>query len=355
MNEKRLNTLRRRLRERNLEGLLVKGEANIYYLCGFSGVDSLLLVTPDELFLITDFRYVEEAKHEAPGVEIVRRRGTLITAAATKARRLRFKKIAFEAHFFTYSDFQALTAKEKRRFVPVTGLVEGLREQKDAEEIKMIKRSSRIAQAAFMRLKQIIEPGATEKEIADELEMLLRREGASESAFPIIVAAGKRASLPHARPGEHRIGENEAVLIDWGAKFNFYNSDLTRIVFMGKISSKMRGVYETVLEAQHRAIKAIRPGVEMKEVDRAAREHIASCGLGKRFGHGLGHGVGLQVHEAPAIGPKVKGRLRVGMVFTVEPAVYIPNWGGVRIEDMVRVTRSGCEVLSRLPKGLGDI
>jgi len=263
--------------------------------------------------------------------------------------------VAFEANFFTYSDFEALTSRDKRRFLPVVGLVEGLRERKDAGEIKMIKTATATAERAFLRLKQIIEPGATEKEVADELEMLLRREGAGESSFPIIVAAGKRASLPHARPGEHRIRENEAVLIDWGARFNFYNSDLTRVIFMGKISKKMRRVYETVLEAQRRAIDVIRPGVEIKEVDRAAREYIVSQGFGLRFGHGLGHGIGLEVHEAPTIGPKSKGRLRVGMVFTVEPAVYIPGWGGVRIEDMVRLTRTGCEVISRLSKGLENI
>jgi Xaa-Pro aminopeptidase len=355
MKEKRLKALRKSLRERNLEGLLVKAEANIYYLSGFSGQNSLLLVTLDGLFLITDFRYVEEASKEAPEAQVVRRLGPLSVAAAQKVSKLKLKKVAFEADFFTYSDFQALTARDKKRFVPVIGLVEKLRERKDAQEIKIIKRSLTIAQSAFTRLKQIIEPGATEKEIADELEMLLRREGASASSFPIIVAAGKRASLPHARPGEHRIGEKDAVLIDWGAKFNFYNSDLTRIVFMGRISKKMRRVYETVLEAQHRAIQAIKPGVEIKEVDRAAREHICSCGLGQRFGHGLGHGLGLEIHEAPAVSPKAKGRLKAGMVFSVEPAVYIPNWGGVRIEDMVRVTRSGCEVLSNLPQGLGDI
>jgi len=355
MKETRLKALRKRLREEGLEGLLVKGEANIYYLSGFSGQDSLLFVTPDDLFLITDFRYVEEASKEAPEAKIVRRRGSLLGAAASKARRLRLKRVAFEANFFTYGDFKALTSRNKRRFVPAVGLVERLRERKDAEEIKMIKTSTSIAERAFIRLKQIIEPGATEKEIADELEMLLRREGAEGSSFPIIVAAGKRASLPHARPGEHPIGKNEALLIDWGARFNFYNSDLTRAIFMGKISKKMRRMYEIVLEAGRRAIDAIKPGVEIKEVDRAAREYIASQGFGLRFGHGLGHGVGLEVHEAPTVGPKSKGRLRVGMVFTVEPAVYIPNWGGVRIEDTVRLTQRGCEVLSRLPKGLENI
>jgi len=355
MNEKRLKALRNRLREEGLEGLLVKGEANIYYLSGFSGQDSLLLVTPDELFLITDFRFVEEAREEAPEAKIVRRRGSLFGAAATKARRLKLKRVGFEANFFSYGDFELLTSKDKRRFVPVVGLVEGLRQRKDAGEIKMIKTATAAAERALLRLKQIIHPGATEKEIADELEMLLRREGAGGSSFPIVVATGKRASLPHARPSEHRIRENEAVLVDWGARFNFYNSDLTRLIFMGKISKKMRRVYETVLEAQRRAIETIRPGAEIKEVDRAAREYIVSQGFGSRFGHGLGHGIGLEVHEAPTIGPKSKGRLRVGMVFTVEPAVYIPGWGGVRIEDMVRLTRTGCEVISRLPRGFENI
>jgi len=238
--------------------------------------------------------------------------------------------------------------------ISTSGLVEGLREIKDAEEVEEIRRAIWYAEKGFAVLRATLSSDRTEREVAYELENQLRKFGATGCSFPPIIAVGARSALPHARPTDQKIGEGDFVLVDWGAQGRLYKSDLTRILTTGRISPKLERVYGVVLKAQLSAIDAIRPGVTAAEVDQVARQSIAEAGFGARFGHSLGHGIGLDIHEAPRLGANQNRPLRPGMVVTVEPGVYLPGWGGVRIEDDVLVTKNGHEVLTSVPKSLED-
>ncbi len=236
-----------------------------------------------------------------------------------------------------------------------SGLVEELRVVKDKEEIAEICLAARYAEKGFAVLRATLRPERTEKEVADELENQMRLFGAKGCSFPSIVAVGARAALPHARPTSQRIGEADFVLVDWGATAQQYKSDLTRVLVTGKISPKLERMYQVVLNAQKRAIAAVRPGLKGRDVDAVARGIIAKAGFGRYFGHGLGHGLGLDIHEAPRLAAASEQILKPGMVVTVEPGVYLPGWGGVRIEDDVLVTKTGCEVLTDVPKELDEV
>jgi Xaa-Pro aminopeptidase len=242
-----------------------------------------------------------------------------------------------------------------RALVQTTGLVESIREIKDEGEVAEIREAIRIAQRAFGVTRASLRLGQTEKEVADELEHQVRLFGGVCGAFPSIVGVGPRAALPHGRPvKDSRIGDFDFVLIDWGARGRLYHSDLTRVLVTGKLSPQLQNVYGVVLSAQRAAIAAIRPGAIMKEVDGAARSVIDKAGYKEAFGHSLGHGIGLAVHEQPRLAPDQDRKLAAGMVVTVEPGVYLPGWGGVRIEDDVLVTADGCEVLTSVAKELEE-
>jgi Xaa-Pro aminopeptidase len=263
------------------------------------------------------------------------------------------RSVAFEADEMTVAWREHLGKKLKNvEFKPTSGLVEQLRMIKDAGEIEAIRDAIACAHRAFDVVRASLRPEQTEKQVADAMEYQVRLFDGDCTSFTPIIAVGHRAALPHYRPAKVRISESEFVLIDWGARVSGYVSDLTRILVTGKISPKLHKVYGVVAKAQALAIAAIKHGALLKEVDAAARGHIESCGFGKQFGHGLGHGIGMQVHEAPRMGPLEEAKLQAGMVVTVEPGVYIPGWGGVRLEDDVLVTRTGAEVLSRGPQEL---
>jgi Xaa-Pro aminopeptidase len=265
-------------------------------------------------------------------------------------------RLGIEGDSMTVSLRDRLVNKlSKIEITATSGLVEKLREIKDKSEIARLRQAVLQAEEAFDVLRATLQPEMTEKETADELEHLCRLFGAKEASFPTIVAVGDRAALPHAVPTERRIGEAPFVLIDWGASEGLYRSDLTRVLVTGKISPKFERVYNVVLEAQAEAIAAIRPGVLAHDVDQVARTVITKAGYGRRFRHGLGHGLGILVHEAPRLSVKSQTILTPGMVVTVEPGIYVPGWGGVRIEDDVLVTRTGCEVLTHVPKRLEDV
>jgi Xaa-Pro aminopeptidase len=234
-------------------------------------------------------------------------------------------------------------------------MVESLRQCKDKEELALIREAIRIAEAAFAKIRASFNREQTEAQVGDDLERQIRSLGGDGPAFGTIVASGPRAALPHARVSGASVGEGDHVLIDWGAQWKLYKSDLTRVLITGKISPKLRRVYELVATAQARAIAAIRPGVETTVIDEAARGTIEAAGLDRRFNHGIGHGFGLQIHEAPKMTRKNTAQLRPGMVVTVEPGVYLPGWGGIRIEDDVLVTRNGHEVLTSAPKKLEEM
>ena len=354
----RREKLRKLLKKSGAEALLVSSEPNVTYLTGFTGDSSYLLLSPDKELLISDGRYDTQIAGECPGLEMdIRRAGVLIHEQTIKIlRAAKIARLAIEAESMSVATRDLIAEKlPKMEFGHSTGMVESLRECKDKDELALIREAIRIAESSFAAIRASFNPEQTEAQVGDALERQIRAMGGDGPAFATIVAAGPRAALPHARVSGARVGEADHVLIDWGAQWKLYKSDLTRVLITGKISTKLRRVYEVVATAQARAIAAIRPGVETTVVDEAARGVIAAAGFGRRFNHGIGHGFGLQIHEAPKMSRKNTAQLRPGMVVTVEPGVYLPGWGGIRIEDDVLVTRNGHEVLTSAPKKLEEM
>jgi len=354
----RRNKLRKAVKKAEAEALLVTNFTNVTYLTGFTGDDSFLLVHNDGELIISDGRYTTQLEEECPGLDLSIRPPDvkMIEAAVKVVKSAKIRRLGIEADSMTVGLRDKLAEElPKVELVPTSGLVERLRQVKDRGEIDRIREAVRVAEKAFAVVRATLRPEMTEKFVADELEHQLRLFGARSSGFPSIVAMGPRAALPHAVPGERPIGDSDLLLIDWGADKALYKSDLTRVLATGKISPKFERIYRVVYEAQTRAIAAIRPGAKAKDVDAVARGVIADAGFGRRFGHGLGHGLGLDVHEAPRLGVKSDAVLKAGMVVTVEPGIYLPGWGGVRIEDDVLVTRDGHEVLTTVGKQLSEI
>ena len=349
----RRDRLRRLVRKSGADAMLVTSHINVRYLTGFTGDSSYLLVHRDRAAILSDFRFQNELAADCPDVEpIVRGQGTSMLEVLSKAtKKAKVKALAFEAHQINVAFHVRLSKTlDPIPLITTTGLVEELRMIKDKSEISRIRTAVAIAEKAFAVIRASILPSQTEKEVADQLVHQMRLFGASDCAFPSIVGVGPNAALPHAIPGDSLIGDNPILLIDWGACEGWYNSDLTRVLVTGKIPPKLERIYGVVKKAQAAAIAKIRPGVTCGEVDKAARSVIAKARHGKHFGHSLGHGIGLEVHEAPRLGGKEEQKLKAGMVVTVEPGIYLPGWGGVRLEDDVLVTRSGHEVLTSVTK-----
>lgn len=351
---RRRDALRRLLIDQALPALLVTEERNVAYLTGFTGDSSFLLITRDREIVLSDRRYEQQLQEECPGLEAaIRGPGQPMPAfTAATVTKLGLPAVGVEGESISYHLYEKLhEALPAGKLAITRGLVESLREIKDEAEVATIREAIRIAEQSLHVVRQGLDPGMSEKQVADELEYRIRREGGTSSAFPIIVGVGPRAALPHGRPTpEVKLGDADFVLIDWGARYAGYHSDLTRVLVTGKLSPQFEKVYGVVLAAQQAAIRAIHPGVLMKDVDAAARRVIAEAGYGEAFGHALGHGIGLAVHEQPRLGPDQARPLAAGMVVTVEPGVYLPGWGGVRIEDDVLVTSEGCELLTQWPK-----
>ena len=354
----RRDALRRLLEEKSAGALLVTSERNVTYLTGFTGDSSYLLVTRQRELLLTDRRYTQQLAEECPGLELaVREPGsTLSDFTVQTLGQLGLPSFGIEADSLTVAAFDNLREKLTGcQLASTSGIVESLREVKDAGEIAEIRAAIEIAERAFAVTRASLRLGRTEKEVADDLEHQIRLFGGVCGAFPAIVGVGPRAALPHGRPvPTSRIGDFDFVLFDWGARGRLYHSDLTRVLVTGKLSPQLQKVYGVVLTAQRAAIAAIRPGAIMKVVDATARKVIEDAGYGQAFGHSLGHGLGLAVHELPRLAPDQDRPLAAGMVVTVEPGVYLPEWGGVRIEDDVLVTEGGCEVLTSVAKELEE-
>jgi len=337
------------LKDLGCDGLLLNSRANIAYMAGFDAPEALLIITRRGMSLITDFRYAADFRRRARSpLKVIEYDDGLFESAARRLSAGGARRIGFESRHLVFEACVLLhrCAGRRVRLLPLRQTVEPLREIKTPEELALIKKAIRINLQALRFAEKKLKPGVTEREVAAELERFIRRAGARSSAFDIIVASGPNGSYPHAGVTDRRLRGGEPVVIDMGVDIEGYKCDLTRTFFLGKIPPIVRQVSGIVAEAQKIAIQTIKPGVPLKVVDAAARRFIANKGYAARFGHALGHGVGLEVHEGPAINKKNDRRARPGMVFTVEPGIYLSGRFGIRMEEMVLVTKRGVEVLS---------
>lgn len=326
---------------------------NIRFLCGFTGTDGVLAVTGEGDCFLTDSRYTTQAKQQVTADEL-REYSVKLDGLVAFLEQAGARRIGFEAQTLPYAIVERLREKggAQREWVPLTREVLSLRGLKGDDEIAALLEATRLNAEAFEEVLPLIRPGAVEREIALALEIALKRRGGEEKAFDFIVASGPRGAMPHGVASDRKIGAGELVTIDFGVRFGGYHSDETVTVAVGEVSQRLQEIFATVLEAHDRAMARVRPGVPLKEIDAVARDFIAERGYGDYFGHGLGHGVGLEVHEFPTVSPRSEEVAREGMVFTIEPGIYVPQLGGVRIEDMIQVTVDGCRLLTRLPKTL---
>jgi len=312
-------------------------------------------VDATQAVLVTDFRYVEQAKAQAPAFTVVRHERKLLDTVVELVKAWGAETLGFEGDFITWNDYKTLAEQLGEGRLKSIDLA-SIRMVKDEDEIALLKKAASIADAAFAHILSYLKPGVLERDIAMELEFIMRKLGSQRNAFDIIVASGARSALPHGVASDKPLAVGDVVTLDFGAVYQGYHSDITRTVFLGKASQKQRDLYGLVLEAQLAGINSVKAGRHCHEVDAVAREIIARAGYGDYFGHGLGHGVGLVIHEEPRLSPSNPDlMLQPNMVVTVEPGVYLPEFGGVRIEDMVRVTSTGCEVLTASPKHLIEL
>lgn len=340
--------LRRRIQALGLDGLLVGQSANLRYLTGFTGSSGLLLMTAGRGVLITDFRYAVQAPAEAGGAVDIAVEPTslwegLRRLLATGPR----SRLGFERERLTVREAERLSQIDNVEAVPTADLVEGLRLVKDADEVEAIRGAAELAQEALAEVLPTVRVGDTEQAVAARLELALRLRGSEWHPFETIVASGPRSALPHARPSSRPIGRGDWLLFDFGAQLEGYCSDLTRTVVVGAAAdSRQREVYEVVRQAQLRAREGLQPGMSGREADALARDVISAAGFGERFGHSLGHGLGLEVHEAPRLARTAEDPIPAGVVVTVEPGIYLEGWGGVRLEDDIFLTARGAQCLS---------
>ncbi len=351
----RLDRLRQGLQERSVEAVLISQPQNGRYVSGFDGTDGYLLITAEKAILATDFRYVEQAKQQADDFEVLQVSARIEEWLPGLVSSLGLKKIGFEADDMRFSIHRHLSnalaaGAPGLDFIPVEGLVELPRMIKDASEIGFIKQAAAIGDIAMDYINNNLKAGVTEIEVALELEQLLRRSGSQPLPFDVIVASGPNAALPHAMPSKRIIKEGEPVIIDLGARVEGYASDISRTFCPGRADETFMKLYGIVSRAQQVAIDGIKNGISGKQADRLARQIIKKAGYEKEFGHSLGHGLGLSVHEKPSISTASEDKLGNNMVFTIEPGIYIPGWGGIRIEDTVMLKNGKIVLLSKAKK-----
>lgn len=364
--EHRVERVARRLDDLGLGALLVTNPENRRYLSGFTGHDDgadsagALLIAGTRVTLITDGRYTEQAAGECPGMRVVKRDGSMTSLAAQLLRESGAARVGFEATHLTVAlrdDLDAALASgegDRPELVPTRQLVERLRVVKDAEELAAIERAVAITDETFLHLTGYLQPGLTERQVAREIERYMLEQGADGLAFDSIVASGPNAALPHATPTDRALALGEPIILDMGARYAGYCSDMTRTVCLGEPGEEAQRVYDAVLRAQESCSRGLRPGLNGKEADALARDSLMQDGYGERYLHGTGHGLGLEIHEDPQL--RKAGEeyvLEPGMVVTVEPGAYISGWGGVRIEDTAVLTEEGVRVLTKSPKRFG--
>ncbi|MDD5591124.1 MAG: aminopeptidase P family protein [Dehalococcoidales bacterium] len=351
----RVNRLVQSFADQEIDAILISQPENRYYLSGFNGSDGYLLITPRKQVLATDFRYLEQAQRQSPGFQIFRISGPAENWFPELVDEPDISRLGFESRHITFYHYRELSDIIKKktlpfRLVPVDGLIESLRMIKEPEEIELIARAATISDAAFSYAVSIIGNGISEQELAWAIERFMRERGSEPIPFNVIIGSGDNSALPHISPSPRIINPGEPVVMDFGARIGGYSSDLSRTIYIGGRDDTFRKVYDTVLGAQLTAIAMIKGGMSGEEADNIARIVIEEAGYGEAFGHSLGHGIGLSPHEAPRLGHGNTEPLTDGMVFTIEPGIYIPGWGGVRIEDTVVMEDNKVRVISRAEK-----
>ncbi|QQZ10886.1 M24 family metallopeptidase [Heyndrickxia vini] len=348
----KLEKLRNQFSKQGIDGILITSPYNRRYMTNFTGTAGVVLISETQALFITDFRYVEQASKQAQGFEIIQHKGIIHEEIAQQLVALGIKKLGFEQDYVNYSDYTLYEKAFSVDLVPVSRLIENLRLIKTESEIKILKEAADIADAAFKHILDYIKPGVTELEVSNELEFFMRKAGATSSSFDTIVASGTRSALPHGVASDKVIEKGDFVTLDYGALHKGYVSDITRTVAVGEPSDKLKEIYDVVLESQLLAMEKIKPGMTGIEADAIARNYISEKGYGEYFGHSLGHGIGLEVHEGPALSVRSDIVLQPGMVVTVEPGIYLPGVGGVRIEDDTLITEDSNEKLTHSTKDL---
>jgi Xaa-Pro aminopeptidase len=349
----RIDALRVRMSEVECDGFVSLAPPTNQYLAGFRGTTSGVIVTANQAFFLCDSRYTEQAGEQVKDYEIVQVKGAFVAGVGERLTGLGLHSVAFEPAYVTVDILNALKKNYSGELMPVAEIVTALRLRKSPDELDRVRAASQLAEGVLTDVVNDLRPGVSERETAARIEYEFKRRGASGASFDTIGLFGAHSSLPHGEPGERALGPGDIVLLDMGCRREGYCSDLTRTYAFGTIGGIwFEAIYNTVLEAQQRALDAVRPGAICKEVDAVARRFIADAGYGDYFGHGLGHGVGIEIHEAPRLNPESDVVLEAGMVITVEPGIYLPGKGGVRIEDLVIVTEGGCEIVTSTPKNL---
>jgi Xaa-Pro aminopeptidase len=353
MTVKRIKQANSLVKKNKLDVLIVSRLSNIRYLCGYSGSNGILVLAPPKAYFLTDFRYKVQARKEVKNCQVIIAERELI-GEFVKLQCFRKKvRVGFESAFMTvemHGKIKELIPKANLK--PVSKIVESLSVVKDAGEITKITKAVKIADMVFGDILKFVKPGLKERDLALEMSYRMIKLGADGPSFDFIVASGQRSSMPHGRASDRKLKKGDFVTFDFGCFYNGYASDITRTIVLGKATARQKKIYNIVLKAQCEAISSIRPQVPAKEIDKVARDIINKEGYGDYFGHGLGHGLGLEVHDNPVLNPRSQDILVEGNVVTIEPGIYIPAWGGVRIEDDIVVTQNGCRILSKSPKEL---
>lgn len=349
----RVEKLRNSMKKESIDGFLITSPYNLRYLTNFTGTTGLAVITLDKAFFVTDFRYTEQAAAQAQGYEIVKNTGPIFDEVAKLCQQEEIKALAFEetkVSFAEYSILEEIIAEAD--LVPVSGMIEALREIKDEEEIALIQQACHIADQGFEHVLKMIRPGMTEIEVANQLDFFMRSLGAQGVSFDTIVASGVRSAMPHGVASDKVIEQGDLITLDFGCYYQGYVSDMTRTFAIGDPGAKLKEIYQVVLEAQLKVLDAAKPKLTGIQLDAVARDHITSMGYGEAFGHSTGHGIGLEIHEGPNVSFRADKQFVPGNVITDEPGIYLPGLGGVRIEDDLLITETGNKVLTHSTKEL---
>lgn len=348
----RVEKLRKKMQEENLDSFLITSPYNLRYLTNFTGTTGLAVITLEKAFFITDFRYTEQAAAQAQGFEIIKNVGPIFEEVADLVQKEGLRELGFEETTVSFLEYSVLEEIIDAQLIPISGMIEELREIKDEEEIAIIEKACSISDLAYDHILKMIQPGMTEIEVANQLDFYMRSLGASGVSFETIVASGLRSAMPHGVASKKIIEQGDLITIDFGCYYEGYVSDMTRTFAIGDPGEQLKEIYQIVLEAQLAVLEVAKPGVTGKQLDAVARDYITKHGYGEAFGHSTGHGIGLEIHEGPNVSVRAEKQFVPGNIITDEPGIYLPGIGGVRIEDDLLITSDGNRVLTHSPKEL---